>query len=175
MTNETTPTNTTDISSPAYKRKRETEEEAPTRLEEQFVPLYKAYRKANINVAKASHHHKTLSDFSAQSKIPKAFKINIKPQIPNPTTDFIIEWETAASQFGHSLVNILVRYWETQKSNSEKEVNELEQRLQSVPSEQRTVIKQITSRIVESTLGAYKEKWRKEKSDVAGSGNLNQQ
>jgi len=110
MTQPTPIPSSTDVNSPAHKRKRESEEEKPTRLEELYVPLYKAYRKASLNLAKAKHHHLTLLEFKNQGKIPKAFKINIKPQIPNPTTEFIIDWETAASTFGHQLVVILVRY-----------------------------------------------------------------
>ena len=106
--NQNTTTADSPISSPAYKRPRPTEEPTsqPKRLEEEFVPLYKAYRKARVSLAKAEHHYKTLTEYKTQQKIPKSFKVNIKPQVPNPSTKFIIDWETAASEFGHKLVSM---------------------------------------------------------------------
>ena len=80
---------------PTNKRKREENEPESPRLEEQNVPIYKAFRKAQVNLAKASHHLNTLQDFRTQGKIPKAFKVNIKPQVPNPTTELIIDWDSS--------------------------------------------------------------------------------
>lgn len=60
--NPPNPQNDLDSRSPAHKRPRTAEEPEPaTRLEEAYIPLYKAYRKASVNFAKAQHHHNTLN------------------------------------------------------------------------------------------------------------------
>ena len=157
MTEPTKQQSTTSINSPAHKRPRTVQEpETNIRLEENFVPLYKAYRKACVSQAKAGHHLKTLLEYKNQRKIPKAFKINIKPQVPTPTTELII---TTASTFGHELVQILVTYWEKQKLSTDTEVSSLTDRLSKIPSEQSYMIQSITSRIVSATLSQYTEKW----------------
>lgn len=172
MTEPTNQQSTTSISSPAHKRPRTVQEpETNIRLEENFVPLYKAYRKASVSQAKAGHHLDTLLEYKNQRKIPKAFKINIKPQVPTPTTELIIDWETAASTFGHELVKILVTYWEKQKSSADIEVSSLSERLSKIPSEQAYMIQNITSRIVSSTLSQYKEKWSRNPKETGETEN----
>ena len=155
-----------DINSPAHKRKREADEpEQPIRLEEQYVPLYKAFRKAYISLDKAQHHRSKLQEFKTLHKIPKAFKIKIKPQIPNPTTEFIIEWETAASNFGHTLVAILLKYWNDQIEKQEKEVVEIKELMINIPTSQILAIESITDRLITTALQAYNDKWRKDKEE----------
>ena len=155
-----------DINSPAHKRKREADEpDQPIRLEEQHVPIYKAFRKASISLAKAKHHRSTLQEFTNLHKIPKAFKINIKPQIPNPTTEFIIEWETAASTFGHTLVAILLKYWEDQIKRQEKEINEIKELMKNIPTSQILAIETITDRLISAALQTYTDKWRTNKEE----------
>ena len=47
------------ISSPAHKRPRTIDEQdpQPARFEEEFVPIYKAYRKSQIGLSKPEHQH----------------------------------------------------------------------------------------------------------------------
>ena len=81
-----------------------------------------------------------MAEYKKQNKVPKAFKVNIKPQVQNPDTKFILAWEKAASNFGLQLVDILIDYWENQIVTFSKEILTLKETIGSLPQEQSDLI-----------------------------------
>lgn len=118
---------------PQMKRIRinsETEDDPPRektflpKIKDSTLPLYRAYRKASTAYVKSTHHREFLTSCIDQGTTPRGLRPNIQPQVPNPTTEFTLQWEEALIQFGQKLTRILLQYWtereETTKSESER-------------------------------------------------------
>ena len=143
-----------ETSSPEHKRSKPNP--PTTRLEEAYVPQYKAYRKACTNLAKSTHHLSVLKDFKSSNRIPKAFKPNIKSLVQTPNAQFVIRWEQAINDFGHNLVNILVDHWKQQVLQNETEVEKLTELIAQIPQEQKELIVKITDDLVKQTQSNFK-------------------
>ena len=67
------------------------EPETTIRFNKTFVPLYKAYTKANISQAKAARQLQIKCGYGNQQKILKTFIVNIGQNTFTPTKNLIIE------------------------------------------------------------------------------------
>ena len=67
------------------------EPETTIRFNRSFVPLYKAYTKANISQAKAPRHLQIKCEYGNQQKILKTLIVNIGRNTLTPTKNLIIE------------------------------------------------------------------------------------
>lgn len=101
------------------KRRREIEgtaetvpQEAPNfRVTQDNLAEFRTLRKINIKHVRSTHHLKYLTTCLENRNPPKSLRFNIKPQVPDTTPRFLVQWETAQINFSLELVKQLIGYW----------------------------------------------------------------
>lgn len=152
----------------ALKRKRTEQTDPPQRISEKHVPLFKAYRKIAVQLAKAEHHQKKLTQFKAEDRYPKAFKVNIRPLVSNVTPNFLIKWERAQSALSQQLLEITLDHWSTEIIRLQSEEKRLKEQFEEASSEQKEIIFSIVQDQVTATLNELKE-WKKKEKGLEDS------
>ena len=74
---------------------------------------------------RTNHHIKYLQKCVENKLIPKALRVNIIPQVPVISSALQLQWEEAQLNFGYSLTNILLDYWEICNKNINEEIDSI--------------------------------------------------
>ena len=108
-------------------KKRKLNETSSYTISESNQAKFKVLKKFHIQRTRTNHHIKYLRKCVENRMIPKALRVNIIPQVPVISSALQLQWEEAQLNFGYSLTNILLDYWEIRNKNINKEIDSIQQ------------------------------------------------
>ena len=143
----------------------ETTEPAPTPEEKRkeipgnLVSHFRALIKVERSIAKAEHHIEVLTTYITKENPPAGLTPRIKPQIPYPPVNFLIQWQEEQQRFGLNLTKQLLDFWKERAKDLGKDKESLVRILKQRSShEEWGTITQIIEEKVRETVQELKRK-----------------
>lgn len=114
------PSGTTD-----NRKKRKFDTITEQTISETNIAKFKVLKKLNIQLTRTDHHINYLKKCDRLKSIPKSLRINLTPQVPVVSSALQLKWEEAILNFGLTLTNILLEYWENRRKHIKDEIESI--------------------------------------------------
>ena len=127
-----------------------------------LVGHFRALIKVARALTKAEHHIEVLTTNLHRENPPAGLTPRIRPQVPNPSVNFLIEWQDKLQNLGLELTKQLIQFWQDRAKSLLNDYKELERVIKSrSQSEEWETIRQIVEEKQRETTQELKRKKQK--------------
>ena len=133
-----------------------------------LVGHFRALIKVSRALTKAEHHIEVLTANANRENPPAGLTPRIRPQVPNPSINFMITWQEHLQKSGLTLTKQLLEFWQTRAQSLSQDKKELEQVIKNrSQTEEWETIRQIVEEKQRETVQELKRKKQKPRRTIS--------